>query len=36
VEEWLTALWESKENSVFKSLVNEVPIIQRIKALLSS
>lgn len=34
VEEWLTELWKSKLNSDFKRLVNQVPVIQKLKALL--
>ena len=36
VEEWLSELWASKANADFKRLINEVPIIQRIKAQIES
>ena len=36
VEEWLTGLWESKLNSEFKELVNQVPVVQKLKTLLGS
>lgn len=36
VEEWLTGLWDSKLNSDFKELVNQVPIVQKLKTLLGS
>ena len=32
VSEWLTEIWQSKENSQFKSLVNQVQVIQRLKS----
>ena len=35
VEEWLTELWQSKLNSKFKQLLNQVPVIERTKALLA-
>ena len=36
VEEWLIALWETKDNATFKRLVKEVPVIQRILAHMES
>ena len=36
VEEWLTGLWQTKLNSEFKSQVNEVALIARIKSQLEA
>lgn len=36
VEEWLTALWETKDNASFKSQVKDVPAMQKILAHIGS
>jgi len=35
VDEWLTSLWASKENADFKAQIAQVPLIQKIKAVLA-